>query len=130
MTGQRTVTVQTRDHGAVTVPEPEWCTGVGHEVVGDYRADISHYGPDEAVTVGGPTGPRELLTLILAQHLESGSDRWPGTALHVAVHLADGLHHAYDIAGLDRLADDIVEAAQQVRAAARRLAAVQDGGAW
>lgn len=127
MNAGRTVTVQTRDHGPVTVPEPDWCIGQSHEVVGDFRADISHYGPAVVLTVDTTAGARELLTLALAQHLESGVDRWPGTALHVTALLADG-YHPYDVAGLDRLADDLVDAAHHVRQMARHLDVVSRAG--
>lgn len=39
----RTVTLQTVDHGELTVPEPAWCLGHEGEPVG-YRADICHKG--------------------------------------------------------------------------------------
>lgn len=125
MSAGRTVTVQTRDHGTVTIPEPEWCTGEGHPD-GSYLGDISHYGPDVMVTVGSWDGPRELLTLALAQHRES--DRPPGTAVHVTVHLADDQHSPYDEAALDQLADDMVDAAREVRHMARHLGAVSRAG--
>lgn len=38
-----TVTLQTTDHGEVTVPEPAWCTGHDDEYVG-YLADVTHNG--------------------------------------------------------------------------------------
>jgi hypothetical protein len=38
-----TVTVQTLDHGEVTVPEPAWCLGHDDEYVG-YLADVTHNG--------------------------------------------------------------------------------------
>jgi hypothetical protein len=45
----RTVTVNTSDHGPVTVPEPFWCCG--SHPPGGYRADIAHYGQEIALTV-------------------------------------------------------------------------------
>lgn len=40
----RTVILQTDDHGEVTVPEPAWCIGHDDDLVG-YLADITHNGP-------------------------------------------------------------------------------------
>ncbi|MYW50581.1 hypothetical protein GTY64_03680 [Streptomyces sp. SID8376] len=40
----RTVILDTLDHGEVTVPEPAWCTGHDDDLVG-YLADITHNGP-------------------------------------------------------------------------------------
>lgn len=37
----RTVTIQTRDHGPVTVPEPTWCTE-DHARGEAYREDVVH----------------------------------------------------------------------------------------
>lgn len=38
-----TVTLQTVDHGEVTIPEPDWCTGHDDERVG-HLADVTHNG--------------------------------------------------------------------------------------
>ncbi|GAA3727494.1 DUF6907 domain-containing protein [Streptomyces tremellae] len=51
MSGQRTVTVHTLDHGPVTLTCPTWCTGE-HEQ-GGYRADIEHIGPARLCTWRG-----------------------------------------------------------------------------
>lgn len=40
----RTVILQTLDHGEVTVPEPAWCIGHDDDLVG-HLADITHNGP-------------------------------------------------------------------------------------
>jgi hypothetical protein len=40
----RTVVLQTIDHGEVTVPEPAWCIGHDDDLV-EYLADITHDGP-------------------------------------------------------------------------------------
>jgi hypothetical protein len=42
--GDGTVTVETDDHGTITVDEPTWCVGHGDEPIG-YRADVTHKGP-------------------------------------------------------------------------------------
>ncbi|MFE7947390.1 DUF6907 domain-containing protein [Streptomyces sp. NPDC057426] len=38
------VTLETRDYGSVSLPEPPWCTG--HAATQEYRADIAHSGPE------------------------------------------------------------------------------------
>ena len=40
----RTVILQTLDHGEITVPEPAWCIGHDDDLVG-HLADITHNGP-------------------------------------------------------------------------------------
>lgn len=51
MSAPRTVTIRTRDHGEITLPEPAWCLGE-HEH-GGYRSDILHQGPDVALAFHG-----------------------------------------------------------------------------
>ncbi|KIF69230.1 hypothetical protein HY68_12560 [Streptomyces sp. AcH 505] len=45
MTAPRTVTVQTLDHGLITIPEPSWCVGHGVEPP-QLRVDTGHSGPE------------------------------------------------------------------------------------
>jgi hypothetical protein len=117
MTEPRTVTISTSDDGDVTVPEPAWCSGV-HEA-GGYRVDIGHYAPDIEITTTTSRGP----VLILAMGLAQNPFPEETAAVTVAVRLADGDYYRHDVAGLDRLADDLVEAARRVRLMGRRLAA-------
>lgn len=123
MTAPRTVTVQTDDHGPVAIPEPAWCTGAGHDQPHSKRSDICHLGPEISVPVRSARGPRDVLTLQLTL--------WPyslvSNAVHVAVHLVDS-DPEYDSAGLDALAEDLVQAAGHVRAMARRLAVEERRG--
>jgi hypothetical protein len=115
---KRTITVPTLDHGDVTIAEPAWCTGENHTVP-VRREDISHVGPIIDITVGTTNGPRPLLRAHLSQ--------WPfaltapGTVVHESVLIADDFH-AYDVAGLDQLADDLLDAARRVCLIANRLA--------
>lgn len=125
MTTWNTITVQTSDHGPVSVQCPDWCTGDGHPD-GGYRSDISHYGPEVVVTVRTVHGPRGLLDLGLTQY--AFSERGPGTDVFVSAHLLDGDHYPYDVEGLDRLAADLVRAAGRVRSMARLLAVETQGG--
>ncbi|MFF4566179.1 DUF6907 domain-containing protein [Streptomyces sp. NPDC001435] len=56
----RTITLQTIDHGPVTVEEPDWCLGHAGEPVG-YRADIVHKGRIVAAEYEADHGPVEFL---------------------------------------------------------------------
>jgi hypothetical protein len=38
----QTVTIPTCDHGVVTIPEPEWCTGANCTSPVATRVDITH----------------------------------------------------------------------------------------
>lgn len=133
---ERTVTIDTKDHGPVTLPEPPWCTG--HPVpepapfdldVRPLRSEICHIGPSIDVVVGTERGPARLVELMLWQ------DPYPTPActhsddVHVAVHLLDGDHFGYDVHQLEALATDLMEAAAKIRRVARRLAR-ENGGSW
>lgn len=133
----RFVTIDTRDHGLVTIPEPAWCTGESHvphpAVAGletrPYRAEIVHAGPSVDIMVGTENGPRRLIELLLWR------DPFPTPActhsddVYVVAHLLDGDHSGYDAAALGALATDLLEAANRVRRLARRLAIETRGGA-
>jgi hypothetical protein len=124
---ERTVTIDTSDHGAVTIPEPAWCTGTGHPD-GVERDTIAHTGPSVDVMVATGRGPRRLLELLLWCDAYPAPD-WPhGDAVYVVAQLLDGDHFGYDVAGLEGLAADLLEAAGRVRSMARRLAAENRGG--
>ncbi|WP_031516804.1 DUF6907 domain-containing protein [Streptomyces sp. NRRL F-5123] len=114
---ERTVTINTSDHGPVTIPEPMWCTG--HHRDGAHRSDIHHAGVDHVVTVDSPRGRYELLRMALSQWPYGLSA--PGNGVYVSVHLPDG-DPEYDSAGLEGLAADLLEAAVKVRRMARRVA--------
>lgn len=52
-----TITLPTRDHGPVTIPEPSWCVGHADHRPDTYRADLSHDGPTLSLTFcGQPIG--------------------------------------------------------------------------
>lgn len=59
----RTVTLPTRDHGPVTLPEPSWCQGHADHRPDTHRADIIHGGPDTVLAFHGA----ELFTACLVQ---------------------------------------------------------------
>jgi hypothetical protein len=115
----RTVTVQTGDHGPVTVDEPAWCTA-DHDTPQAFRTDISHFGPDIDITVDSPRGPAEALTLRLTRY--PYTELPVGTAVHMSVCLADGEGWDADVAAVNALADQLAQGVRKVRYAARRLA--------
>lgn len=117
----RTVTIQTSDHGAVTLPCPLWCTADHDD--GGRRDEISHTGPSIDITVGTDHGPRRLVELMLWQDPFPTPRNPHRTAVHVVVRLLDGDHFGYDVAGLEGLVTDLLEAAGRVRLVARRLSA-------
>jgi len=125
MTRWNAITVQTDDHGPVTVQCPDWCTGDGHPD-GITRADISHYGPDLVISVPTPAGPVELFTLGLVQY--QFTDLPIGTAVHAAVSFADTAGWPTDPDDFERLAAGIAEAVATARREVQRLH-VQAGGA-
>jgi hypothetical protein len=115
----RTVTVQTGDHGPVTVDEPAWCT-TDHDTPQAFRTDISHFGPDIDIMVDSPRGPAEALSLRLTRY--PYTELPVGTAVHMSVCLADGEGWDADVAAVNALADQLAQGVHKVRYAARRLA--------
>ncbi|MFF3617713.1 DUF6907 domain-containing protein [Streptomyces sp. NPDC002467] len=99
MSAHRTVTVQTSDHGRLTIPEPVWCRS-SHSVR-TARADIHHEGAEHAATVDvAGFGPVRFLTAFLSQYpFAEFSDRGVWVAVEI-----EGEHHEFDPAGLDGLA--------------------------
>ncbi|GAA3255891.1 DUF6907 domain-containing protein [Streptomyces lavendulae] len=66
MSAPRTVTVQTLDHGDVTLAEPSWC--VVEHPAGNHRSGIHHEGAECAATVDLPGHGRiEFLKASLSQ---------------------------------------------------------------
>lgn len=118
---QRTITIVTSDRGAVTIPEPAWCTGRHPE--GNLRGEISHQGQTLAVNVDTDKGPRRLVELLLWQDPFPSPSDPQGAQPYVAVQFLDGDYFGYDAPGLEGLAADLLEAAGAVRRFARQLAA-------
>ncbi|MER5259730.1 hypothetical protein [Streptomyces sp. NPDC002855] len=101
MSAPRTVTVQTGDHGPVTLDEPFWCTGVHPPV--DCRSDIVHDGEESALVIETPChGPVRVAAAALLQYPFGLRDR----QVRVLVEF-DELHE-YDAATLAVLADSLV----------------------
>ena len=118
MTGPRTVTVHTLDHGPVTLTCPAWCTGE-HDESDVFRVDLAHDGVEHVIAPAG----REILRALLTQAPYSGSNRRPG--LYVDVADLSGIRTPAEV---EQLADDLTAAAVQLRALARELAALLAGG--
>lgn len=125
MNARRTVTVQTGDHGPVTIDEPAWCT-TDHDTPQHFRNDISHLGPDIEVTVDSPRGPSEVLTICLAQH--PFTELPVGTGVHMSFCLASGDCWPVDLPAIEALADQLAQGVAKVRYAGQVLAA-ETGGA-
>ncbi|MGW1892126.1 DUF6907 domain-containing protein [Streptomyces sp. NPDC002004] len=120
MTGPRTVTVPTIDHGDVTITCPSWC--VGHQDDAPlYRVDITHVGPDESLALPTSRGPATHLITTLEQR--PFTERPPGIGTFVNVFIDSDWYPTGPI-GLDAMADALVEHAAELRARARRLSAL------
>lgn len=120
MTGERTVTVPTLDHGPVTVPEPIWCTGHNDQLV-EYRDDIHHTGPEHVIDY-------DAQALLSAELVEFPFGRRPvPPSVHVEI-LVSAL--TLDPPGLEGLAAVLTEQATELRRLALRLAVLRAGGDW
>lgn len=127
MTRWNEITVDTADHGPVITSCPDWCTGDGHPD-GIDRVEITHQGPPINITVGTERGPRCLVELIMWQDSFPPPSSPHGTGVYVVARLLDRDHFGYDVAGLERLAADLVEASSSVRRMARGLSIETRGG--
>jgi hypothetical protein len=115
----RIVTLQTADHGPVTLEEPAWCAGHQDHHPGTYRADLTHYGPEHRLTFNGV----ELFRLMLAQ--TPYADRASrDTCAYVE---QSGSTGSLTPAGVYDLAAALDHAADRMREFADRLAVLLDG---
>ncbi|MFJ9375414.1 DUF6907 domain-containing protein [Streptomyces sp. NPDC101455] len=110
---KRTVTIHTSDRGPVTIPEPTWC--LGEHVADGCWIDITHSGPEE--TLEFRDEPLWTLELITDPTVPDPARRLP--RLYVE---QTGFARTLDPAGLDALADALVEHAAGLRARAQELA--------
>ncbi|WP_155058814.1 DUF6907 domain-containing protein [Streptomyces blattellae] len=111
MSGRRTVTVHTRDHGPVTITCPEWCS-VDHTAGPvQHRADVAHTGLELSLTVPSAHGPSEWLYVCLDVGEFSEHDRSIGVVLEVG-----GASVRVTPARLRALADRLTAQLGQVRA--------------
>lgn len=113
----RTVTIPTCDHGAVTIPEPAWCTGEEHQPDG-YRVDVTHASRDYEFTISTSRGTALILSACFEQR--PFTEHPPGHAPFVNVELC-GDWYPHDSADLRRLADNLVAHAGPLRDLADRL---------
>lgn len=118
MTGRRTVTVPTIDHGLLPLNCPAWCAG--HDTrLPQYRADLSHTGPERAFRFDGD----ELFRAMLTQYpFGSGSRE---TGLYVE---ESGFARTLDPASLRQLAATLAVHAAHLRILAEQLDAILHGG--
>lgn len=121
--GDGTVTLQTLDHGEVTVPEPAWCLGHDGTDVGT-MAEISHEGPDSfAVVESADLGEVPLLKANLTQgpYLDREPELFPLLAV-------EGIEPAsFNSAQLRAVAARLVVFAGHLRDEARQLEAWERG---
>lgn len=97
----RMVTVQTGDHGPVTMPEPFWCAGI--HLPRDRRSDLTHDGEEFALVIDTTLhGPVRVAAASLLQYPYSLRDQ----TVHVLVEFDE--IHEYDAASLALLADSLV----------------------
>ncbi|WP_159011846.1 DUF6907 domain-containing protein [Streptomyces sp. NRRL F-5123] len=113
----QTVTIPTCDHGVVTIPEPEWCTGELHQP-GGYRVDITHSSADDEFTVPIPRGAAVLLRTCLQQY--PFAERSPGLEPFLSVEL-DGRWCPVEPNELRDLADALAGLADRLRSVSDRF---------
>lgn len=111
----RTVTIHTSDRGPVTIPEPAWC--LGEQVPDGDWIDITHSRPEEKLEFRDE--PLWTLELVTDPTVPDPGRRLP--RLHVE---QTGFARTLDPAGLDALADALVEHAAVLRARAQEVAAL------
>ncbi|MEV6833627.1 hypothetical protein AB0N17_03690 [Streptomyces sp. NPDC051133] len=117
MTAPRTITVRTLDHGPLELRCPTWCTGEHEDDV--HRADISHLGPDQPLTLPTRSGP--VTNLVTA--LEVRPYAFDGFLRMPFVNVGIGADwYPTGLPGLEAMADTLAEQAEQLREQARRLA--------
>ncbi|WP_327169224.1 DUF6907 domain-containing protein [Streptomyces subrutilus] len=118
MTGARTVTVPTLDHGDVTLPEPSWCAG-HPEGPTEARVDVHHAAP-----VPVPDG-------LVDMDIELVEYPYGTVPIPVIVYVAITVPAmTLDTDGLHEYAAGLVERAALLVEFADRLAVLCAGGAW
>lgn len=121
----RTVTIATVDHGDVTVPEPDWCTGHDWQP-SPYRADITHNGPVIVAKVETEChGEIEFLQTHLSWAPFGEIEPQPYPV--VAIEVGDG--HDFDPDGVRRVAKALLGHVGRLHRFADELEELRDGGA-
>lgn len=102
------------------IDEPDWCTGHRTDRA-QYKPDITHYGPEHIIEING----HQILRAMLAQ--SPYAQRSPrDTVLYVEEGNFTG---SYSPAGIQQLADALIQAGEQLHALGRDLAEILAGGA-
>ncbi|MGW6008649.1 DUF6907 domain-containing protein [Streptomyces sp. NPDC055210] len=119
-TDPRTAMVNVLVTKALAVDEPDWCAGHRDDRA-NFKVDITHNGPEQLLDFQG-----EILWTVQLTHAPFATN--PDTrALGVYVEQG-GYARTLDPAGLDELADALVEQAAALRTRARELADLLTGG--
>ena len=121
MSASRTVTIETVDHGTVTIPEPTWCIAA-HDIKG-YREDIEHVSAQTPLLI--PTRSHGLviaMPVFFVWRPFSSNDNQINAAI-----VTDVESHEFDPAGLDQVAAALVEHARTIRVYARQLSTLRAG---
>jgi hypothetical protein len=114
-----TVTVPILVTKSLEIKEPDWCAGHPNDRA-QYKADITHFGPEHVVEING----FDLFRAMLAQH--PFADRaTPTVQLYIEQQDITG---SYSPAEVEQLADALVDAAGRLRALGRDLARILAGG--
>ncbi|MEE1763683.1 DUF6907 domain-containing protein [Streptomyces sp. SP18BB07] len=123
MTGTRTITLLTVDHGLVTLDEPAWCVGHTDHRPETHRADILHKGPDVELTFRGG----EVLVACLAQspYATLADSELGGPTIGVSVYPPG---RTLPPVGLYQLAASLDSYADQIRGLAEQLTRILAGG--
>ncbi|MFD3657011.1 DUF6907 domain-containing protein [Streptomyces sp. NPDC058620] len=120
MTAPRTVTVETADHGHVTIPEPAWCIAP-HDFEG-YREDIEHHSAKTPLIVPTPChGLISALPVFFVWRPFSETD----SQMNVGIELDEW--HEFSPTDLDKVAAALVEHARTIRVYARQLSTMRAG---
>ncbi|MEV5940325.1 hypothetical protein [Streptomyces sp. NPDC051994] len=112
-----TVTVQTSDHGPVTMTCPSWC--IGHVDILMSRADLGHESAETLLRVPVPGGQVALMTAVFEQR--PFTTRPPGTGVFLNLEI-DGQFYPLNRGEADEVADALLTAVVDLRVLARRLA--------
>lgn len=117
--GDGTVTLDTLDHGRITIDEPAWCRGHEGELVGP-RSEVSHEGPEIAAAVAEVPLMRANLTHAPLLEIEQEP--------HPLVYVEALEAASYDADGLRELVATGRAFLDQLEAMAGQLDALAEGG--
>ncbi|CAM5536075.1 DUF6907 domain-containing protein [Streptomyces canus] len=117
-TEPRTAVVSILVHKQLEIDEPDWCTGT-HDPLAQYKVDISHDGPEHVIAPRG----REMFRAFLTQAPFSNVNGTIG--LYIETGDLTGTRTPDEV---EQFADDLVQAADQLRALGRELARILTGG--